>query len=101
MTALEAINFFDDKNIKIGLQMLIDVGLDYVSLGQTLDTLSVGEAQRLKLASRLQNKGDIIILDEPTSGLHFADVAKLLVLLNKSNLNFAVNILLTASLILF
>lgn len=83
MTALEAINFFDDKNIKVGLQMLLDVGLDYVSLGQTLDTLSGGEAQRLKLASRLQNIGDIIILDEPTSGLHFADIAKLMVLLNK------------------
>lgn len=83
MTAVEAINFFDDQNIKSGLQMLVDVGLDYVSLGQTLDTLSGGERQRLKLASRLQNQGDIIILDEPTSGLHFADVEKLLVLLNK------------------
>ncbi|MFA7301469.1 MAG: excinuclease ABC subunit UvrA [Candidatus Shapirobacteria bacterium] len=83
MTAVEAINFFEDKNIKNGLQMLLDVGLDYISLGQTLDTLSGGEGQRLKLASRLQNKGDIIILDEPTSGLHFADIEKLLALLSK------------------
>lgn len=83
MTAVEAIEFFDQQSIKVGLQMLLDVGLDYIELGQTLDTLSGGEAQRLKLASRLQNKGEFYILDEPTSGLHFADVEKLMKLLNK------------------
>ncbi|MBP9817485.1 excinuclease ABC subunit UvrA [Candidatus Shapirobacteria bacterium] len=83
MTAVEAIDFFDQDNIKNGLRMLLDVGLDYVELGQTLDTLSGGEGQRLKLASRLQNKGEFYILDEPTSGLHFADVEKLMALLNK------------------
>jgi len=83
MTAIEANEFFDQKEIKNGLQMLLDVGLDYIELGQTLDTLSGGEAQRLKLASHLQNKGEFYILDEPTSGLHFADVEKLMKLLNK------------------
>lgn len=89
MTAVEAMEFFEQKSIKAGLEMLLGVGLDYVELGQTLDTLSGGEAQRLKLASRLQNKGDppeagkVLILDEPTSGLHFADVEKLMKLLNK------------------
>lgn len=83
MTAVEANEFFSQKNIKTGLERLLDVGLDYVELGQTLDTLSGGEAQRLKLASRLQNQGEFYILDEPTSGLHFADVEKLMKLLNK------------------
>jgi len=83
MTAIEANNLFNQKSIKDGLKMLLDVGLDYVELGQTLDTLSGGEGQRLKLASRLQNKGEFYILDEPTSGLHFADVEKLMRLLNK------------------
>jgi excinuclease UvrABC ATPase subunit len=89
MTISEAMDFFKSETILNGLKMLSDVGLDYIELGQTLDTLSGGEAQRLKLASRLQNKGNsvevdkILILDEPTTGLHFADVEKLLHLLNK------------------
>ena len=82
MTAFEAMEFFPHKEIVFGLKMLLDVGLDYIELGQTLDNLSGGEAQRLKLADRLQNKGEFYILDEPTSGLHFADVAKLMKLLN-------------------
>jgi len=82
MTAIEAKVLFQQKLINNGLKMLLDVGLDYVELGQTLDTLSGGEGQRLKLASRLQNKGEFYILDEPTSGLHFADVEKLVRLLN-------------------
>ena len=65
------------------MQLLMDVGLSYIEMGQTLDTLSGGECQRLKLASRLQQKGEFYILDEPTSGLHFADVEKLLILLNQ------------------
>jgi excinuclease UvrABC ATPase subunit len=81
MTAREADEFFGQESIKKGLQMLIDVGLDYVELGQSLDTLSGGESQRLKLASRLQSRGEFYILDEPTTGLHFADVEKLLKLL--------------------
>jgi len=83
MTASEAYNFFDDEEIKSWASLLMEVGLDYMEMGQTLDTLSGGESQRLKLASRLQAKNEFYILDEPTSGLHFADVEKLLALLNR------------------
>jgi excinuclease UvrABC ATPase subunit len=83
MTAAEVYEFFDDAEIRAQMQLLMDVGLSYIEMGQTLDTLSGGESQRLKLASRLQQKGEFYILDEPTSGLHFADVEKLLVLLNQ------------------
>ncbi|MBU4338583.1 excinuclease ABC subunit UvrA [Patescibacteria group bacterium] len=83
MTVNEANNFFKQTIIKNKLKMLIDVGLGYLTLGQTHDTFSGGEAQRLKLASKLNKKGEIFILDEPTSGLHFADIEKLLNLLNR------------------
>ncbi|MDO8503603.1 MAG: excinuclease ABC subunit UvrA [bacterium] len=83
MTASETRDFFDSKDIKEKMDLLIEVGLDYVEIGQTLDTLSGGESQRLKLASRLQSKGEFYILDEPTSGLHFADIEKLMHLLNR------------------
>jgi len=83
MTAIEVKEFFDDEEIKTQMRLLAEVGLDYMELGQTLDTLSGGESQRLKLASKLQAKGEFYILDEPTSGLHFADVEKLLALLNR------------------
>jgi excinuclease ABC A subunit len=83
MTAEEIMDFFDSKKIKSAMQMLIDVGLDYIEMGQTLDTLSGGESQRLKLASKLQAKNEFYILDEPTSGLHFADLDKLMNLFNK------------------
>ena len=83
MTAAEVGQFFDNPEIFKATNLLQEVGLDYMEMGQTLDTLSGGESQRLKLASRLQNQGEFYILDEPTSGLHFADVAKLLKLLNR------------------
>lgn len=83
MTASEIRDFFDDHEIKTQMDLLDEVGLDYMEMGQTLDTLSGGESQRLKLASKLQTSGEFYILDEPTSGLHFADIEKLLVLLNK------------------
>lgn len=83
MTASEVSDFFDSQEIKTQMQLLDQVGLNYMEMGQTLDTLSGGESQRLKLASKLQAKGEFYILDEPTSGLHFADVAKLLVLLDR------------------
>jgi len=83
MTAEEAINFFEDVQLQKILKMLIDVGLGYANLGQTLNTLSGGESQRLKLASKLHKKGGFYVLDEPTAGLHFADIEKLLILLHK------------------
>lgn len=83
LTIAEAYDFFVQRSIKNKLKVLSDVGLNYLTLGQTHDTFSGGEAQRLKLASKLNKNGKIFILDEPTSGLHFADIEKLLKLLNK------------------
>lgn len=59
------------------LQRLMDVGLEYVNLGQSLTTLSGGERQRLKLANQMGDSAEILILDEPSTGLHLADIAKL------------------------
>lgn len=88
MTVNEALSFFKGlKDIKTSLQPLVDVGLEYVSLGQPVPTLSGGEAQRLKLAAHLveaaksrQNthKGKLFLFDEPTTGLHFDDVSRLM-----------------------
>lgn len=83
MPVEEAAAFFDQEEINKKLELLVEVGLDYIELGQSLDTLSGGESQRLKLVSRLQARGEFYILDEPTSGLHPADVEKLLALLNR------------------
>ena len=82
MTAREAREFFADQpRIVKRLQTLIDVGLGYLTLGQSTDTLSGGENQRVKLAEELHKSGHVYILDEPTNGLHPADTAKLLELL--------------------
>jgi excinuclease UvrABC ATPase subunit len=78
MTAREAIDYFDGREIKRKLQVLCAVGLEYLELGQPLSTLSGGECQRIKLASELHKKGRIYIMDEPTTGLHMADIDKLL-----------------------
>jgi excinuclease ABC subunit A len=83
MSVDDAIDFFaDEKNIKTAIQPLQDVGLGYIKLGQSSDTLSGGEAQRVKLASFLgKGKGVghmLFIFDEPTTGLHFHDIKKLL-----------------------
>ncbi|MBM3208999.1 excinuclease ABC subunit UvrA [Candidatus Shapirobacteria bacterium] len=83
MTIDESLSFFDDEIIKHRVETLVKVGLGYLELGQSHDTFSGGEAQRLKLASQLHKKGEIYILDEPTAGLHFADIEKLLNLLNE------------------
>ena len=87
MTVREARAFFDAVPvIKSKLQTLDDVGLDYIRLGQAATTLSGGEAQRVKLATELSRRATgrtLYILDEPTTGLHFADIAKLLEVLNR------------------
>jgi len=82
MTVREAFTFFRGRpKVQARLKRLIDVGLDYVRLGQPANTLSGGESQRLKLAaftSGAKRGRCLFILDEPTTGLHFADVAQLL-----------------------
>ncbi len=87
MRVEEAIEFFENHaKIKNKLQMLYDVGLSYIKLGQIATTLSGGEAGRIKLAKELQKKPtgkSIFILDEPTTGLHTDDIKKLLVILNR------------------
>ncbi len=87
MTVSEAVEFFKAMpNIARKFQTLHDVGLDYVRLGQPATTLSGGEAQRVKLATELAKRSTgktIYILDEPTTGLHFADVEKLVAVLNR------------------
>ena len=87
MTAPEALELFQNvPKIQKRLQMLCDVGLDYLTLGQSATTLSGGEAQRVKLAKELARPSTgktVYLLDEPTTGLHFADIQKLLDVLNR------------------
>ncbi|MEK7364201.1 MAG: excinuclease ABC subunit UvrA, partial [candidate division NC10 bacterium] len=87
MTVHEALAFFEPvPPIKAKLQTLHDVGLDYIRLGQSATTLSGGEAQRVKLSTELSRRATgrtLYILDEPTTGLHFADIQRLLDVLNK------------------
>ena len=95
LTVAEAAHWFqDDREVVARLQPIVDVGLDYVRLGQPVPTLSGGEAQRLKLAGFLADaasgprqpaarKGQLFLFDEPTTGLHFDDIAKLMRALRK------------------
>lgn len=87
MRVSEALNFFSNRaKIKDKLQILQDVGLGYIKLGQSATTLSGGEAQRIKLAAHLQKKPTgrtIFVLDEPTTGLHTYDVQNLLDIFNR------------------
>jgi excinuclease UvrABC ATPase subunit len=77
LTMAEANEFFDLQEIAAKLQALNDVGLEYLTLGQPLSTLSGGECQRIKLASELHKKGSVYVLDEPTTGLHISDISRL------------------------
>jgi excinuclease ABC subunit A len=87
MTVREALAFFEPvPPIRQKLQTLHDVGLDYIRLGQPATTLSGGEAQRVKLSTELSRRATgrtLYILDEPTTGLHFADIQRLLDVLNR------------------
>jgi excinuclease ABC subunit A len=86
MTAREALDFFKaHRTIEKRLQLLCDVGLEYLKLGQPSPTLSGGEAQRIKLVDELAKRGQntLYILDEPTTGLHNSDIEKLLIVLNR------------------
>ena len=87
LTAEQAVEFFAPiPKIRRKLQTIVDVGLGYVTLGQSATTLSGGEAQRMKLASELQRKSTgktFYILDEPTTGLHVDDISRLLEVLQR------------------
>jgi len=87
MTVEEALGFFENvESLRRPLATLHDVGLDYVQLGQPATTLSGGEAQRVKLATELARRSTgrtLYLLDEPTTGLHFADIERLLQVLQK------------------
>jgi excinuclease UvrABC ATPase subunit len=83
MTVNEALPFLKIKEVQPKLQALRDVGLDYLSLGQPLSTLSGGECQRIKLASELHKQGSIYVMDEPTTGLHLSDIGRLLIIMNR------------------
>ena len=87
MRVTEALEFFDNvPKIKHKLQVLEDVGLGYIKLGQSAPTLSGGEAERVKLAKELQRKATgktLFVLDEPTTGLHVDDIKRLLAILQK------------------
>ncbi len=86
MTAQEALVFFESHHrLKKRLQLMCDVGLDYIQLGQDSTTLSGGEAQRIKLVDELAKRGSktLYILDEPTTGLHAVDIERLLQVFNR------------------
>jgi len=83
MTVLQALEHFDQPDIQRKLHAMSDVGLNYLTLGQPLNTLSGGECQRIKLASELHKEGSIYVMDEPTTGLHKSDTAHLLEIINK------------------
>jgi excinuclease ABC A subunit len=86
MRVSEALEFFTGQKmpavVKI-LQAMSDVGLDYLTLGQPLSTLSGGECQRIKLAGQLHKKGSVYVMDEPTTGLHRSDTRHLVEIMNR------------------
>ena len=84
MTVAQALEFFQQGGkIARRLQAMSDVGLDYLTLGQPLSTLSGGECQRIKLASELHKHGSIYVMDEPTTGLHMSDITHLLAIIDR------------------
>ena len=83
MTVRQAIQFFEDADFVKKLDTLVQVGLGYLHLNQSMTTLSGGELQRVKLASKLDERGQIFILDEPTDGLHLDDIRRLMKLFNR------------------
>jgi excinuclease UvrABC ATPase subunit len=83
LTVSQALQTFSQKEIVRKLQAMSDVGVDYLTLGQPLSTLSGGECQRIKLASELHRRGNIYVLDEPTTGLHMSDTSHLLAMLDR------------------
>ncbi len=83
LTVAESLDYFEKERILKRVQALTDVGLSYLTLGQSTNTLSGGELQRLKLASELQHQGKIYLLDEPSRGLHPQDTEHLMRLFNR------------------
>ncbi|BBI33981.1 ATP-binding cassette domain-containing protein [Cohnella abietis] len=83
MTVEQALEFFKLKEVVRKLQSMSDVGLNYITLGQPMSTLSGGECQRIKLASELHKKGSIYVMDEPTTGLHMSDIGHLVEIMNR------------------
>lgn len=83
MNVQQALEYFKIPEVLKKLQAMNDVGLNYLSLGQPLSTLSGGECQRIKLASELHKKGSIYIMDEPTTGLHMSDIGHLMEVINR------------------
>ncbi len=86
MQVSEALDYFSEQQMSKAVKVLtamVDVGLEYLTLGQPLSTLSGGECQRIKLAEQLHKNGNIYVLDEPTTGLHRSDTLHLLEVLNR------------------
>ncbi|MFH4238017.1 ATP-binding cassette domain-containing protein, partial [Acinetobacter baumannii] len=82
MTVAEASNFFEDRILQQQFNSLMSLGLDYIAIGQRLNTFSGGERQRLKLTKQINETDNIFVLDEPSTGLHPSDTEKLISLLN-------------------
>jgi excinuclease UvrABC ATPase subunit len=83
MNVKQALDYFELKEVLRKLRAMSDVGLDYLTLGQPLSTMSGGECQRLKLASELHKRGSIYVMDEPTTGLHLSDIGHLLAVMDR------------------
>ena len=83
LTIEQAVSFFDDAKIRRKLQVMMDVGLGYLTLGQPTSTLSGGEIQRIKLSAHLGSRGRLYILDEPSTGLHAKNIELLVSLLRR------------------